>query len=252
MEALFLYRSMEKQTKEQFIEKARLVHNNKYDYSKVNYINSKTKVEIICPIHGSFFQAPIKHTSSKQGCPKCANEENGKRCRKSFEGFIKRAKSVHGNKYDYSKVNYINSSTKVEIVCPKHGSFFQSPNNHYKYGCPKCYRSLGEEKVAALLSENNIKFEEQKKFPDCVDKAELPFDFFLPEFNTCIEYQGEQHFKPVKWFGGEDGFKYTKRHDDIKKKFCEKNNIKLIQIRGGRNRDLTEIVKAIKIINNDK
>lgn len=181
MEALFLYRSMEKQTKEQFIEKARLVHDNKYDYSKVNYMNSKTKVEIICPIHGSFFQAPIKHTSSKQGCPKCANEENGKRCRKSFEGFIKRAKSVHGNKYDYSKVNYINSSTKVEIVCPKHGSFFQSPNNHYKYGCPKCYRSLGEEKVAALLSENNIKFEEQKKFPDCVDKTELPFDFFLPE-----------------------------------------------------------------------
>jgi len=125
---------MERKTTEQFIIDAINIHGNKYDYSKVNYINSQTKIEIICPIHGSFLQKPNKHLM-KRGCSKCYGNN-----KKTTEDFILNAINMHGNEYDYSKVNYINSRTKVEIVCPIHGSFLQKANNHLLgQKCSKCY-----------------------------------------------------------------------------------------------------------------
>ena len=122
-----------KLTCEEFILKSIAVHGDKYDYSKVEYINNRTKVCIICPIHGEFWQTPINHINNKNGCPKCGNNMI------SVEEFIKRARKIHGDKYDYSKVNYINSNTPVCIICPKHGEFWQSPATHLDYsGCPKC------------------------------------------------------------------------------------------------------------------
>ena len=104
--------------KEEFIEKARKVHGDEYDYSKVEYKNNKTKVCIICPKHGEFWQKPNSHLSSGQGCPKC-----GGTCKIETEEWVKRAKKIHGDKYDYSLVNYKNYITKVKILCPKHGEF---------------------------------------------------------------------------------------------------------------------------------
>lgn len=123
---------------EKFLEKSKKVHNNKYDYSKVEYINSTEKVSIICPIHGCFLQTPQAH-SRGNGCPKCSNLNRGSKKRWDNNKFIEESKKIHGPKYDYSNVVYKNSSTKVEIICPKHGGFYQSPSNHLNgQGCPKC------------------------------------------------------------------------------------------------------------------
>lgn len=126
-----------KSTKEEFIEKARKIHGNKYDYSKVDYLNGKTKVIIICPEHGEFLQVPEKHLTG-QGCPYCCNTLKGTK-----ESFIEKARKVHGNKYDYSKVEYKNNKKKVCIICPEHGEFWQDPHNHLKgKGCPECGKLL--------------------------------------------------------------------------------------------------------------
>ena len=123
-----------KLTTEEFIDKAKKIHGNKYDYSKVEYINNHTKVCIICPKHGEFWQLPNNHLVGK-GCDKCARENN----RLNKEEFIKKAKEIHGDKYDYSKVNYINERTKVCIICPEHGEFWQTPSSHLaNKGCIKC------------------------------------------------------------------------------------------------------------------
>ena len=129
-------KDMSKQlTQEQFVEKARLVHGDKYDYSKSVYVTSKTPLEIICPIHGSFWQKPNKHISQKQGCPLCSKTH-----KLTQDEWIAKAVSVHGDRYDYSKVKYINADTKVEIVCNNCGNvFWQLAGNHLKgKGCPVC------------------------------------------------------------------------------------------------------------------
>lgn len=127
-----------KLTSEEFIEKAKKIHGNKYNYSKVEYIDAHTKVCIICPIHGEFWQMPYSHLNGN-GCKKCGYDSSSKKVIKSREEFIFEAKNVHGNKYDYSMVKYINNHTKVCIICPIHGEFWQKPNDHLNgHGCPSC------------------------------------------------------------------------------------------------------------------
>ena len=125
-----------KYTKEDFINKAVSIHGNRYDYSRVCYTNSNTKVEIMCPIHGSFWQTPNMHIGMKhQGCPMCGGTK-----RMTTEEFIKRAMCINGDRYDYSFVEYKNNKTKVKLICPKHGEFMVSPNAHLRGdGCPLCW-----------------------------------------------------------------------------------------------------------------
>ena len=125
-----------KLTTEQFIERAKTVHGDKYDYSQVIYNGAHPKIKIVCPIHGEFEQTPTNHINHKQGCPLC-----GKELRTSTkETFITKANQVHGDKYDYSLVEYKNNYTPVKIVCRLHGEFEQKPNKHIsqKQGCPVC------------------------------------------------------------------------------------------------------------------
>ena len=122
----------------EFINKSKRVHGNKYDYSKVEYVNSQTKVCIICPIHGEFWQTPANHVHG-HGCPFCSVENVHLQQKSNSKEFIDKAKKIHGNKYTYSHVNYINNETKVLITCPIHGDFEQKPANHLSgQGCPKC------------------------------------------------------------------------------------------------------------------
>lgn len=208
---------------EEFIEKAKKIHGDKYNYSRVNYINAETKVEIICPIHGSFYQTPSSHLKG-EGCQECSGNK-----RLTTEEFIKRAKEVHSSKYDYSKVEYKNRKTKVEIICPKHGSFYQTPFNHLiGAGCPICKESKGENRIRRYLESNKINFKPQKSFKGL---GRMRFDFYLPNQNICIEYQGEQHYKPFKHFGGENSFKKRVERDNLKRNYCKENNIRLIEIR---------------------
>lgn len=117
-----------------FLEKAYKIHGDKYDYSNVVYVNCKTKVDIICKIHGVFKQTPDKHINLKCGCPYCANN-----VRFSTNQFITKAKIVHGDKYNYDNVVYVNNRTNVDIFCHSHGFFKQKPYNHLNgRGCPYC------------------------------------------------------------------------------------------------------------------
>lgn len=125
-----------------FIKKARKVHGNKYDYSKTEYINAKTKICIICPEHGEFWQIPSNHLSGYEGCKICSSIKNSQNRIKGKDLFVEQANKVHNNKYDYSKVNYISTHTKVCIICPEHGEFWQEPNSHLRgRKCPKCSKS---------------------------------------------------------------------------------------------------------------
>ena len=139
-----------KLTFQEFVVNARKIHGDKYDYSKVDYINNRTKVCIICPEHGEFWQTPYKHISG-QGCPKCKGKN------KTTKDFIKEAKEIHGNKYDYSKVEYINSDTKVCIICPEHGEFWQTPHSHLSgSSCFKCSKNLKLNKHSFIDKARNI------------------------------------------------------------------------------------------------
>jgi hypothetical protein len=135
-------------TTEEFIEKAKQIHRDKYDYSKVNYVNVYTKICIICPKHGEFWQKPNNHLQGK-GCPYCSGN-----MKSDLKEFIKGAKKVHDNFYDYSKVEYVNSKTKVCIICPEHGEFWQKPNNHLNgQCCPICARNIVKNKLKMTLDE---------------------------------------------------------------------------------------------------
>lgn len=138
---------MAKITTEEFIEKAKTIHGDKYDYSKTKYVNAKTKICIICPEHGEFWKLPYVHLKG-QRCTLCSNRKLGDKKRRTVEEFITKAKEVHGDRYDYSKVNYINTHTKVCIICPEHGEFWQEPNVHInqRCGCPYCFGKIKSSK----------------------------------------------------------------------------------------------------------
>jgi len=215
-------------TKAEFIEKAKIIHNNKYNYSLVEFEHSSDYIKIICPTHGIFEQRLEGHLR-KDGCNKCAIEDRTL----TTEEFIKRSKKVHSDKYDYSLVNYIGAHNKIKIICKDHGIFKQTPNSHVlnNQGCPICNENKGEKEIRLFLIDKNIKYKPQKRFNDCKNIKCLPFDFYLPEYNICVEYDGEQYYKSVNYFGGEDGLLYRQQNDKIKNEYCKNNNIRLIRIR---------------------
>lgn len=209
-----------KQNKEIFISRAKEKFGNKFDYSLVNYINCDTKVTIICPIHGEFQMTPYKHLHSITGCCACGGTKRG-----NTDDFIAKSKEAHGDFYDYSLVNYINSKEKVKIICPIHGEFLQSPNNHLEgKGCSKCNSSHLEREIRQLLINNNIEFIEQMRFEWL---GLLSLDFYLPKYNTAIECQGKQHFGFGGWKEDAD-FEEIYKRDNIKRQLCNKNGVKLL------------------------
>lgn len=171
---------MKRLTTEEFIGKAKEIHGNKYDYSKVEYVNIRTKVEIICKKHGVFFQISKVHLEG-HGCDKCGDLAKSeklllKNSKKSSEYFVRQAIEVHGvEKYDYSKINYCGDQVKVEIICKKHGAFFQTPNNHLRgKGCPKCK----SEKLSLLFRRTLAGFVEKAKLIHtncCYDYSEVKY-----------------------------------------------------------------------------
>lgn len=146
-------------TQQQFIERAKKVHGNKYSYKNAKYVKSRIKVEITCKKHGSFFQNPDSHINQSVGCPKCGREAIGrKNISKARDSFVQKAIDVHGNVYNYSQVQYINHHTKVQIACKKHGAFFQIPRKHLSgFGCPKCGTERTAKKKIATSRRNFAK-----------------------------------------------------------------------------------------------
>ena len=228
--------------KQKFIEKATKIFGNKYDYSQVEYISERTKVKIICPIHGEFWQTPQTHLLS-EGCQKCRREKvNSQNARK----FKEEANLIHENYYDYSFIEYNGSLKKVCVICPEHGEFWQTPAHHLEgAGCPKCNSSKGEKEIRKWLKENNILFEEQKRFSVCKDEKPLSYDFYVPERNLLIEYNGAQHYKAVEQFGGEKRLRLQRHHDWLKRKFAKDNDYKLLIIPYWKFEDISEILRGV-------
>ena len=212
--------------KKEFEAKARKVHGNKYDYSLVDYDNATTKVRIICPRHGEFLQEPSCHLNGN-GCNLCALEHSSiskRNC--AMESFEKKARKVHGSKYDYSLVSYDTSHSCVDIICPTHGVFRQTPSNHLGgCGCQRCNLSHMEGKLISWLESSGVEFEFQKKFPWLGLQS---LDFYLPRHNIAIECQGIQHFSPIDHFGGNDKFKTQVARDKLKYSLCEEHGLKVV------------------------
>jgi len=221
---------------EEFIERANEVHGEgTYDYSKVNYIDMRTEVIIICPNHNILYEFPQtpSHHLGGSGCPICGGTK-----KLTTEEFIEKANEIHGvGTYGYSKVNYITNRIDVIITCPKHGDFPQKPANHLiGEGCRKCNKNKGEEAIRKFLNEKEIEFEEQKKFEGCKYKQQLRFDFYIPKYNLCIESDGIPHFEKVNWNGKmtdeemEKLLKSNQFRDKIKNDYCKKNGIILLRV----------------------
>ena len=215
--------------KNAFFKKASEKHHNKYDYSKSNYINSRTPISIICPTHGEFLMTPRQHLQGC-GCYECGKEEFSAKMKLGISKSI----DIHGNKYDYSKVEYVDSFTKVCIVCPEHGEFWQTPSAHIhlREGCPKCNESHLEKKVRMYLEEKNINFISECS-RDIFPWLELQtLDFYLPDYGIAIECQGRQHLSEKAFSNKERkrDFEYQLNNDILKNKKCIDNGIKLCYI----------------------
>lgn len=217
---------------EEIIERFKLIHGIRYDYSKVNYTKYENKVKIICRIHGEFEQMVDTHLRGN-GCSKCSGKY-----RSNNQEFIEKAIKIHRDKYNYDKVNYKNAYTDVIINCNKHGDFLLRPTDHLhlKRGCPGCHGSIGELLVENLLIKNNIKYKPQYSFPDLKYRRCLLFDFGIlndkEELIGLLEYNGIQHYEFVKHMHqNQEGFEIYKFKDKLKQDYCIKNNIPLYIIR---------------------
>lgn len=227
-----------------FITEAKNIHGDKYDYSKVEYRGAHTRVCIICPEHGEFWQTPANHLSGK-GCRKCYGRYN-----MSTADFINESYKIHGDKYDYSKVLYSDTTSKVCIICPEHGEFWQTPAKHLMgHGCPICKQSHLESEIRNLLLRNNILFEQQKTFDWLKNVNNLKLDFYIPDKKIAIECQGIQHFEPSEYFGGVDAFNKQVEMDELKYNLCESHDIKILyytNIPGYKSLTKKELVGIIK------
>jgi len=181
-----------------------------------------------------FFDASWHSIISGHGCPYCSvpAKKIGKRNNLMYK-YPEIAKEFDEFKNGVSASSILcGSNNKYYWICPNCGvSYLSKPASRTNdIGCPVCCESHSEKFVRDFLEKNNIKFNPQHKFENCVDKRTLPFDFYLTDYNICLESQGEQHFRPIDFFGGEEGFIIRKKHDQIKKIYCIENSIKLIEI----------------------
>jgi hypothetical protein len=221
-----------------FIEKSINIHGNLYDYSMVEYSDNKTKVKLKCKIHGEFLITPSDHVNSKSGCSKCHFDKLSNKFRKTKERFIVDAIKVHGNKYDYSLVDYKNNKTEVIIRCKNCNFIFrQIPDKHTNHleGCPKCRKSKGEVLITTWLENNHITHTTQKSYEDLrgMGGGKLKYDFYILDKNLLIEYDGMQHFQRG-YFNGKattnEARRQAKIHDRLKTEYAYKHNIGLLRI----------------------
>ena len=156
--------------------------------------------------------------------------------RLTTDEFIQKASDLHRNVYTYNNAVYKRYRISLLVTCRKHGDFKITPEAHMMgTGCPKCHASKGELEIERILISRSIRFEQQKRFYDCRYKNPLPFDFYIPSLNICIEYNGEQHYKPVRFNGmhkrnAHTNYELQTIKDDIKKSYCTENGITLIVI----------------------
>jgi len=227
-------------TTEEFIRRATKIHGERYDYSRVVYRWSGVKVSVVCRKHGAFLISPSSHIGGC-GCFQCGRDKTNVAMTGTKERFIQSATLIHGQKYDYSQVQYVTARNKVLIVCGQHGDFMITPDNHLRgHGCPHCKESLGELAIRRCLERRNIRFSSQHRFPTCRHQRVLPFDFVIYYRNRAyvVEFHGEQHYKPAMRIGRKIFSEQTARQkfielqlrDRIKRDWCRRNHVSLLVI----------------------
>lgn len=220
-------------TDEKMRERLTKAYGDRYDFSISKWNGRESKIDFICPKHG-VVQAQLRNLLKKRsfGCPKCYHDST----RLTMEEFLERAKEMHGDDFDYSEVEYVNATTEITLTCKKNGHRFKTRPDDFLYrnqGCPVCHRekkSKGERELRWMLVQYGVEFEEQKTFPGCKYKQALQFDFYIPSENTCIEYQGPQHYSPINE-ADEEEFRIRQIRDAIKRDYCAKHGVKLLEIK---------------------
>ncbi len=210
-----------KMSSEEYFKRAKEKHGDKYDYTNSIYIGSNKPITYVCPKHGKITQLANSHLDYE--CELCGKDKT----KKDFDTFLDRANKEHEHAYTYDEDSYTMLNSSVKITCKKHGEFTQLAQDHVRgTGCPVCSESKGERAVRNLLFNNKITYIREYKF----NNSRYRYDFYLPELNILIEYDGVQHFKPIEVFGGIEALYKTQIRDKEKDILADANNIPLIRI----------------------
>lgn len=216
-------------TRDEYIDK--LAYVNPYIEFVGEYKNANTRAAHLCKMCGYKWMAYPSNVLSGKGCKKCADQISADARRKTHAVYVTQVSNVNDSIIVLDE--YINAKTPIKHRCKMCGyEWSASPDSVlHGHGCPKCIESHGEKIIEEYLRNHQIKFEQQYTFLDCRNKKPLPFDFYIPSMNVCIEYDGIQHFEPVKHFGGVDALKQRQYNDNIKTNYCLSHNIDLLRIK---------------------
>lgn len=200
-----------------------------------DYVDCKTKILHRCKTHGIEWNTTPDSVLEGHGCPQCLRDKISVKNSKDNKTYLEDLKCKNPNVISLEP--YIGANTKIKHKCAKCGYIWSvMPSSLLSgKGCPRCRSSHGEMLVCEYLNMLKFDYIREKRFEDCRDIRSLPFDFYIPQLNTCIEYDGAQHFTPVNFTGegpkkSKELFDLTKKHDDIKNKYCHSKGIKLIRI----------------------
>lgn len=227
------------------------LHKDEYKLMSNFYENINTKVTIEHKICGHIWNISCNNfLNKKRRCPKCYKPD-----KLTISKIQEKSNNIHDNKYKILSENYINSDEKIlirHLECGYEWEVFILNHLNKKTGCPKCNTSKGELEISNFLDINDIKYEREYKFIECrsVRNYPLRFDFYLPDLNTCIEYDGELHFNAYDHFGGHDKLTKIQENDSIKNNYCNRNNINLIRISYSNFNQIFKILTK-NILNND-
>lgn len=218
-------------TTDLFVDFLKEKYGDKYDYSKVNYVNIKTPVCVVCKKHGDFWKTPLKLLHRNTGCPECILEKKKSKLALGKETFVEKANKIHHWKYSYENVVYKNNSTKVEITCPKHGPFLCTPQNHlHGRGCPICKSEIYvyEERLYNFLKSFIDESEIIRQYRcDWLSNGKS-LDFYLPKYRIAIEHQGSQHYRLTRFeWDNEDRLQRQINNDKEKYEECLENGVNL-------------------------
>lgn len=211
-----------KKTSEEFIKQFYEIAKDEYLLLS-NYINAKTKIKVRHKVCGHEYYVKPSKFLSNQKCPKCFGSY-----KKTTEEFRKEINNLTKGEYDILD-DYLGANQKIRFIHKKCGEIFCLKPNTFLSGsrCPICQESKGEKRIEHYFIDNNVRFERQKTFENCKNKNKLKFDFYLPDYNLCIEYDGEYHYYPIF---KNNSFELQKKRDLIKDLFCYQNGIELIRI----------------------
>ena len=225
-----------RKSKQKYIEEVAVINPNVVVLGE--YITIGTPILHKCINHDIEWMAYPNIILRGEGCSKCGGEKTADKFRKTHAQYEEELKLTNPNIAVIG--SYFNANAPILHKCLIDGNkWYARPSNILSgCGCPRCNESKGEKAVRKWLETHNIKYEQQKRFSDCRDKKSLPFDFYLPEYNSVIEYNGIQHYIANECFGGEDALSYTQRHDRIKEGYCKTNNIGYLCIPYFKNVDI--------------